>query len=225
MKRLFKIVIGALIAVFGVMYALDTLNITQFDISLSFEGWWTMFIILPSLYGIFTQKDKLGNCFVFAVGIYLLLASRGIIEYRMLWGLLVATLIVSIGIKMILRPVNENGKKEERGKGNGEVFCAFSEKRVDYSNENVNIAKVGAVFGGANCNFCDAVFEKDAQIEVFCMFGGAELIIPENVRVKTNTFCLFGGVSDKRKIKDTTEEKNGGVTINGFCLFGGVDIK
>ena len=56
------------------------------------------------------------------------------------------------------------------------------------------------------------------------MFGGAEIIVPENVNIKVNTFSLFGGVSDKRVLKNS-DENTVPLLVNGFCMFGGADIK
>ena len=55
------------------------------------------------------------------------------------------------------------------------------------------------------------------------MFGGVDIVVPENVEIKTNTFCLFGGVSDERKVKPIANP-DAVLTINGFCMFGGADI-
>jgi len=43
------------------MIGLNALNIT--DINFFFTGWWTLFIIIPSLIGLFNDKDqdKTGN--------------------------------------------------------------------------------------------------------------------------------------------------------------------
>lgn len=225
MKKLFEIIIGALLVATGVLYVLEAFNITQFDVSL--DGWWTLFIIFPALSGLFSSKDKVGNIVVLAVGVYLLLAARGIIEYKAVLQLLVGTIIVLIGVKFIVktRMVNEiQQEKVEIKDKKSETFMAFGARETDYSEKNIKIAKVGAVFGGAKCNFSDTVFEEKSQIAVFCLFGGVDIILPENVSVKINAFCPFGGISDKRRINENVV-KNAEVTINGFCMFGGADIK
>ena len=66
-------------------------------------------------------------------------------------------------------------------------------------------------------------FSDGGEINLFCLFGGAELIVPENVEIKINAFCLFGGISDKRN--NPGGAKSASVTVNGFCIFGGADIK
>lgn len=224
MKKIFSIIMGALLICAGVIFALDTLGIAK--INVSFDGWWTLFIIIPSLYGFFTSKDKTGNLIALAVGVYLLLAARGIIEYGMFWRLFVPTVIILIGLKMIVKAISGDSKDEhpEVKDSKTECMAAFTSKNVDYTGENISLAKIGAIFGCSRCNLADANFPEKGQIDVFCMFGGSDIIIPDYVEVKINAFCLFGGISDKRIIKDGTQ-KTAELTVNGFCLFGGADIK
>ena len=109
-------------------------------------------------------------------------------------------------------------------KGQKERMAAFSSQNFDYADEEITVAKIGVIFGGAKCNLTDAKIKDGSQLDLFCAFGGADIIVPENVNVKVNTFCLFGGISDKRTIKYV--DKDGvTLTINGFCIFGGADIK
>ena len=52
-------------------------------------------------------------------------------------------------------------------------------------------------------------------------FGGIDILVPENVNVKLNSSCIFGGVSNKASVYENAPT----IYINGVCLFGGVDIK
>ena len=65
MKKITKIIGGLILIAVGVLFALNALKITNFDIF--FDGWWTLFIIVPCLIGLFTEKDKIGNLF-YSVG-------------------------------------------------------------------------------------------------------------------------------------------------------------
>ena len=67
-------------------------------------------------------------------------------------------------------------------------------------------------------------FDMDFVKNMAALCGGADIIVPENVNIKINTFCLFGGISDKRLIKET-DKAAPVLNINGFCIFGGADIK
>ncbi len=110
MKKLFGVVLGILIAAAGVLYALSSFNIISFDVS--FNGWWTAFIIVPSIYGLITSKDKAGNLIALCVGICLLLAARDIIDYGMIWKLLLPAVIVLIGIKIVVKSLQGENPPE-----------------------------------------------------------------------------------------------------------------
>lgn len=221
MKKVFSVLLGVLLIAGGVIYALDVLGIAQIDFS--FDGWWTVFIIIPSLCGLVTSKDKIGNLIVLAIGVYFLLAARGIIEYDMFRKLFVPVIVILIGIKIIIKAINKTVHAETKEQ-KAECLSAFDAKTADFSGESIELAKVGAVFGGTKCNLSDARFDKKSRIDLFCMFGGADIIVPDYVEIKINAFCLFGGISDKRIIK-ANAEKTAELVINGFCFFGGADIK
>lgn len=222
-KNIFKIVLGALLIAGGVIYILDVLGVAE--INVSYDGWWTLFIIIPCLNGIFTEKDKTTSIIGLAVGIMLLLAAQNILDYDVAWKMIVPIIIIMTGIKMIKRSVNRkrknNGNDED---GTIQSTSFLSTKDVSFAQQEITVAKIAAVFGGANCNLTDAKIVNGSRIDLLCMFGGADIIVPENVNVKINTFCLFGGISDKRKITKIPEESVT-LNVNGFCIFGGADIK
>ena len=206
MKKVMAVVIGALLIALGVLFGLKELGVLQADISL--DGWWTLFLIVPGAVGIFTSRDKIGNIIVTLIGVYLLLAARGVIGYGDFRGLLVPAIVVLLGVKVIISAFS--GRKSEPKNGVAECSSSFETKEESIGGKAVTVARVSAVFGGTKCNLS-------------CLFGGADLIVPENVEIKINTFCLFGGISDKRN--NSGGAKTASVTVNGFCIFGGADIK
>lgn len=221
MKKIIGIILGAILIACGVIYVLGAFGIA--DIKVSLDGWWAFFIILPCANGLLTSKDKFGNFIGLLVGVLLLLAAQNVFTYDVVWKSIVPAVIVMFGIKMIVKSTATQKEKEEPEKGRKESMATFSSRDFDYADEEVTVAKIGAVFGGANCNLTDAKIKDGSQIDLFCVFGGADIIIPENVNVKINTFCMFGGISDKREVKPA--DKDVTLIINGFCLFGGADIK
>ena len=223
MKKITGIVLGALLVAVGVIYILGAFGIA--DINISLDGWWTLFIIIPCLNGLITEKDKTSSIIGLAVGVMLLLAAQDIFEYDMIWKLIVPIIIIAIGIKFIEKSVRTKEKKSEETKqASDETSVIFESKNLDYTGKEISVAKIAAIFGGAKCNLTNAIIKDGSQVDLFCLFGGADIIVPENVNIKINTFCLFGGIGDKRKIKPM-EECSTTLNINGFCFFGGADIK
>lgn len=222
MKNLTRIIIGMVLIICGVVYILGAFGIA--DINFSLDGWWTLFIIIPCLNGLFTSKDKFGNFIGLAVGVLLLLAARDVFGYDMIWKIIVPVIVIMLGVKLILKSASSSKNGMDVKKENREHMATFGTKTMDFSDEEITVAKIGAVFGGAKCNLTDAKIKNGSQLNLLCAFGGADIIVPENVNVKINTFCLFGGISDKRVTKPT-DKSAVTLVINGFCIFGGADIK
>lgn len=222
MKNLTRVIIGAILIACGVVYILGALGIA--DINISLDGWWTLFIIIPCLNGLFTSKDKFGNFIGLTVGVLLLLAAQDVFEYNMIWEIIVPVIIIMLGIKLIVKSTPHKEKIDNAPKEQKECMAVFGSQTIDYTDKEITVAKIGAIFGGAKCNLTDAKIKDGSRVDLLCAFGGADIIVPENVNVKVNTFCLFGGISDKRVIKDTYKDAIT-LNINGFCLFGGADIK
>lgn len=129
MKRINSIVWGlALLAVSAVLI-LNAFEITNIEIF--FDGWWTLFIIVPSFIGLLTDRDKTGNIIGLVIGVFLLLACQNILDFDIMWKLIVPVIIAVIGIKMILGGIGEtslvlvgtdNDYKIELDKGIGEAW-------------------------------------------------------------------------------------------------------
>ena len=97
MKRINSIVWGiALLAVSAVLI-LNAFGMT--DINIFFDGWWTLFIIIPCLAGLFNGNEKTGNIIGLLIGIFLLLACQNILDFDILWKLMVPVIIAVMELK------------------------------------------------------------------------------------------------------------------------------
>ena len=81
-----EIIWGIALLLVGVILILNLSGITNIDVF--FKGWWTLFIIVPSIIGIIKEEDKAGSFVSLTVGVLLLLCSRGILSYKLFWQLL-----------------------------------------------------------------------------------------------------------------------------------------
>ena len=227
MKKMSKILWGIVLVVAGALLAITSLGIA--DINLFFDGWWTLFIIVPCTVGVITERDKTGNLIGLAVGVFLLLCAQDILTFDMLWKLLVPVVIVIVGVKMIIGGVfgSRTAEKFKEIKETGVSFkngCAvFSAQDLVLDGEVFEGAELTAVFGGVKCDLRHAVIEKDCIIEGCAVFGGIDILVPEHVNVKINSNALFGGVSDKKhqNSKDNTVT----LYLNATAMFGGIDVK
>ena len=225
MKKFGSILVGVVLVLAGVLFALNALNIT--NINIFFDGWWTVFIIVPSIAGLFTERDKTGSLIGIGVGVLLLLCCQDIIAFDMLWKLLVPAIVIIIGLRMVLAGLR-GSKADEMLSGTKKdgaeprVGCAtFSGCNLNYDGEVFEGAELTAVFGGVKCDLRNAIIEKDCAIRVCAIFGGIDILVPDNVNIKLNTTSIFGGASNKKPAQKDVPT----LYISGTCMFGGAEVK
>lgn len=215
----------ALIAV-GLLWGLNILGIIEFH--LLFDGWWTLFIIVPCLIDLFTGTEKTASLIGLVIGVLLLLSCQNLFSFRILWKLLVPFIIVVIGLRLIFkdffRKKTNQIIKQIEAKGNFKEYNAvFSGQNLCFDGEIFEGAKLNSIFGGIKCDLRKAVIEKDTVIETFNIFGGSDILLPDNVNIKITSDSIFGGVSNKKAC--FVNESAPTVYIKASCIFGGVDIK
>ena len=216
---------GIVLIVLGIIFGLNALEIT--NINVFFDGWWTLFIIVPCVIDLFKDKNKTGNIIGILVGICLLLACQNIISFGLIFKLMIPVTLVIVGVSILFKDtINSKVKKKikELNTGNKKEHCAtFGGIDLDFSNETFESCSLSAVFGGVKCNLKDAVIKNDVVINISSIFGGVDLIVPNDVTVKISSTPICGGVSDERKNKDINSKNT--IYVNAICMFGGVDIK
>lgn len=227
MKKFKNILWGLVLIILGIIIGGNALGIT--NINLFFDGWWTLFIIIPCLIGLFKENEKTGNVIGLFIGVALLLACQDIIDFNLIGKLWFPVILVCIGISIIFRDtiggkVGKEIKKINENKSNQNEYCAtFSGQDIKFDGEKFTGADLTAVFGGIECDLRKAIIESDIVINTSSIFGGIDIFVPENVKVKVKSSSIFGGVSDKKKNNLNVETHT--IYINATCLFGGVDIK
>ncbi len=225
MKNLKRTIWGIIFIAAAVIISLNSFNVIDFD--LFFDGWWTLFIIVPSLVGVIQDRNKSGAVFGLCIGVLLLLSAQEIISWDMIWKIAFPLIIAIIGFKMIfasfkkdktdkiIKEIKREGKNLQHGTA---VFCGTE---LDFGGVVFEGADLAAVFGGIDCDLRNAIIENDCVINVSCVFGGVDILVPDNVKIVTNTSCVFGGV-DVMKSNNSGEHT---IYIDGACVFGGMDIK
>ena len=207
------------------VFGLNALGIS--DINIFFDGWWTLFIIVPCFIGLFNDDDKSGNLIGLIIGACLLLGCLDVIEFEIIWKLMVPFILVMIGLSFIFKDMLNSKIKKDIKKLNKndlkECYACFSSQDLDFNNEEYIGSTLTAVFGGIKCNLKDAVIKGDVVINTTSIFGGITIYVPKDVNVKVSSTSIFGGVSDKRK--DKIKDSKHTIYVNATTMFGGVEIK
>ena len=219
---------GIALVIFGLIWGLNALDITH--INIFFNGWWTLFIIVPCFIGLFNEKEKTGNIIGLVIGIALLLCCLDLLDFNIIWKLSFPTILVIVGLSFIFKDSLNNKINKEINKINKEnnsdnEYCAtFSSQNVYFDDEEFKGANLTSVFGGVKCDLRKAIIKENQVINCSAIFGGIDIYVPENVKVKIKSNSIFGGISNKRKeVSKDKDEKT--IYINATIMFGGIDIK
>ena len=225
MNKIGNLLWGLVFIIVGIIFGLNVLDIT--NINIFFDGWWTLFIIVPCFIGLFKDKEKTGNLIGLIIGVCLLLGCMGIVEFTLIWKLMVPAILVMIGLSFIFKDTLSSKVKKEIKKLNKtetKEYCScFSGQTIDFNNEEFKGCSISAVFGGVKCDLKNAIIKDDVVINANSIFGGITIYVPEGVNVKIGSTSIFGGVSDERKNK--TNDAKYTDYINATSMFGGVEIK
>jgi predicted membrane protein len=216
---------GLIFILAGVGFAGNVLDL--WDFNLFFNGWWTLFIIIPCIVSLIQNGFSSGNVIGLTIGVLLLLSMQGIFDFDVLGKLIVPLIFIMIGISIIFKNVfHRDGVSHQNIKyqgGGSEHSAIFAGSSYRITGEKFMGTTMNAIFGGVELDLTDAIIEEDVVINATVVFGGIDIKVPYNVKVKISNVPIFGGVSNK---VPTARDLNAPtVFLNSTCMFGGIEVK
>lgn len=237
MKKTSKILFGVVAVLAGVIYAGQALEL--WSLNLTFDGWWTLFLIIPAISNMIASRVNVGNSVLLGLGLWLLIQEQGIFDDIKFRKVSFAIVLVVIGIALIVselrhRKIVTNGdgesvvksgdstKSRQNSDDNPSYFTAFGSETIINNSGSLVGGEATALFGGLEIDLSNTIPCGNVEFDAKSIFGGIEIIPPEGFHVVTDGFSLFGGCSNKSK--NNTGESLPIFTIRYFTLFGGIDI-
>lgn len=220
-KRISNTLWGLLFIAIGIGIVGDMAG--AWEINLFFTGWWTLFLIVPAVFGMVEHGIRIGNSIGLVTGLALLACVRGYLPWEVLSRMLVPTVMILIGGVMVLKNLFHLnlGRVKVPNEKRFEETVIFSGKNLVIQDEFYGMSG-DAIFGGLTLDLRNAKIDQNISIDAMAVFGGVDILLPANVSVKMNDISLFGGCSNARQASPV-----GGPTvyINATALFGGVEVK
>lgn len=227
MKKVGNIIWGLVLIALGIIFGLNATGLT--NINIFFTGWWTLFLIIPGIVGLFKDNDKTGDIILIIIGVLLLLCVRNVLDFDIIWKLIFPIILVIIGLSIIFKDLfntkinKEISKLNEKIKKENDYCSTFGSQNIKYDHEEFKSTTLNSIFGGIKLDLRDSIIKKDVVINCTCIFGGITILVPKDVKIKVKSTPIFGGVDDKTKQK--VDDKSKTIYINSVNIFGGVEIK
>lgn len=199
------------------------------DINFFFDGWWTLFIIIPSFFGLFRSGSRIPSVGGLIFGGALLAYKQGLFPAELsFWKAVLFSFIVSILVTIalsIIKSIFFHGQKSEKGctvRGGRSAESVFSNRTIDYSGIEFTGAEFSGVFGEITIDLRNAVIPHDCTIKAEAVFGTVIIYTSSNARFVAGGDQVFGSVENHSA---SSGEKLPVVTVEATSVFGKVDIR
>lgn len=217
-----RFVLGLLVVAVGVLFTLDNLNVVQAERYLHF---WPVALILLGLAHLMPSADAgrrvWGVIWIFA-GTWLILENLGIVDVSLwaFWPLL----LVLLGATMIWRAMAPRVDRVSAADSDGTVNATAVMSGVVRASASPDFrgGDLTAVMGGCEIDLRQATITgAEAVIDVFAMWGGIELRVPDSWVVVNQVVPILGGVDQKARASNPDGPR---LIVRGTVVMGGLDI-
>jgi predicted membrane protein len=233
-----RLIAGLILIVLGGLFLLDNYGIIYFSLP-NFLFHWEYILISIGLFILVTSNNKTAGIILIAIGVFNLFPE--------FWPLI----LVGLGIYIILKRNNAKPNLDtSRNMAEGETQNNFTSESSNtsssnslqdsiddvsifgggtknFSSKNFTGGKMTAIFGGSDVHLenCTLAHGRN-ELDLFVMFGGYEIFVPQDWNVVVDVIPIFGGFSDKRmKDPNRVYEDDKILVIKGMVLFGGGEVK
>ena len=214
---------GLMFIFLGVVFTLDRLDIGRAE---DYLRYWPAGLIVLGLAKLWQVRGGHGNpiggvIFTF-IGSWMLLerldiVGRSVLHFWPLFLVLVGGMIVWQG----LRGRRERGPASANDTVN--AVAILSGVKRGSNSTTFRGGELSAFMGGCEVDLRNASINGDATIDVFAMWGGIEIRVPENWTIVGQVTPLLGGFEDQTRAPQTATAHR--LTVRGMVVMGGVEIK
>jgi len=221
-KRAF---LGVMLVLVGIVVIVANLNLFPFGLKPILFSWPTILILVGLFFLLSREAKATGWILILVGGIFMIPRMWHDIP----WGgpeLFWPVLLIGLGAILIVRGVSKRREGVDEGPDYIDDMSIFGGGDRVISSQEFKGGRVTAIFGGSKYNLKNAELAKGRNVlDIFTVFGGCKLIVPQEWEVKIEVSAIFGGFSDKRHIRtDIPRDPSKELIIKGVAIFGGGDI-
>ena len=141
MKKNFgTLLVGIVFLIFGGGYVVARLF--GYDPPFFFDGWWTLFLMIPALISMVETGLHLGNSIVFVIGLLLLAWEQDWIK-NLNFTLILAIVLVMLGVYFIVRAIT--GSRKKAG-----ASASWKAGNIQWRSDGGDLPTYSAFFTGTN---------------------------------------------------------------------------
>ncbi len=209
-----RLLLGAIFILLGAAFLLDNLNIWEFQIP-HYLFRWEMILVLIGILNLFSGRYA-ASVVLFGVAAFLWVLRDYDISFWDLWPVI----LIIIGLGFIFR----QSRNRPIGRDSFDDMAIFGGNEKVVTSHNFKGGKATSIFGGSVIDLRKCQLGENPVIDVFTMFGGCEIKVPEDWEVRVDVMTILGGFEDKRRGAVAIDDSKT-LIVKGFTMFGGGEIK
>jgi predicted membrane protein len=217
-----QLVFGLCIVIVGVLFTLDNMGIVYAE---DYLRYWPAGLVAIGLVKLWQART--GQCGVFGgfmfvgIGMLLLLDALDMVHIRI--GQLWPMLLVFFGASMVWRGLHGTRPRSADSADTISGIAILGGVKRGTNSRTFKGGDLTAIMGGCEIDLRQAAIDGEAAIELFAMWGGIELRVPEDWTIVNRVVPLLGGVEDKTHPPPGMTAHR--LVLRGFAIMGGVEVK
>jgi len=189
---------------------------------------WPLIIVAVGLVKIVEKRLRsVGGWVILAIG--LLLFTRTVWGHIRLGDIIWPSILVAVGVFIVLHAVKKHRRVPAELNKSGDFARGTAILSAYKHKPNGGIfagGEITAIFGGFEIDLRQVTMKHEAaRIDVFALFGGGEILVPEGWEVSVLVSAVAGGVEDKTINLPTAAGARPKLLVTGTVMFGGIELK
>ncbi len=223
-----QLIVGVVILLIGAALLANNFGLFSYEIHRYLFRWEVILMAIGIIF--IAGREHRGTGFIMlAIGGIFYLRDFFDFHYNF-WQIFWPGMLILAGIMILFRGRSGSTSHDYENLGDDTIddLAIFGGGDRIVTSQNFRGGKITAIFGGSNFSMNRARLAPGKNyIDVFAMFGGTKLVVPEDWEIKITVVSIFGGFSDKHRTLpvESTYDKGTMLIIRGFVLFGGGEIK
>ena len=218
-----QLFVGLIVILVGVLMTLDNLQLLDAE---RYFRFWPAGLIALGLIKVWNSREGFGGSFggfmFVVIGTWLLLEQTALVRLSF-WDMWPA-LLVFFGLFLVWQGLS-GPRRRPIGDSNAFVSATAVLGGVARGNNSSGFrgGDLTAVMGGCEIDLRHASIDGEAVLDVFALWGGIEMRVPEDWTVVSRITPILGGVDDKTRPPQAASRHR--LVLRGFVVMAGVEIK
>lgn len=219
---------GLIIVLIGVVLLLDRMGYVRAG---NVFDYWPLLLVAIGLGKVVSSRHSGGQVsgiIIATIGIVIFCQRQGYISLD--WSVIWPVILIVIGLSALAKAFMARADGLDPNSISQSVvseWVVFGGSKMVNTSTDFRGGELLAVFGGYQLDLTRTQMAQDhAVLRLTAIFGGIEVVTPEDWMVVTKGVPIFGGFDDKTlHPKPRPDKQQKTLVVKGFAMFGGIEVK